>query len=161
MTKLLAGTAAVVAAAGLVVVAATVQSVPPARARLERKARDLQRLEELAAELGACEAAHAAYAERVAGSRAPELEALWTARGLSADPEGTRAERSPPAEGWARVKRAVTFGAGDIGTVMDFVRAAETSSPPWRLTRCDIRSAAATGGRGTVSLDMETLVPEP
>jgi len=59
--------------------------------------------------------------------------------------------------GWNARRTEVTFREINLDALSDFLSAAETRRPPWRLTECVIASSQKTDGYGTAVLTLETI----
>lgn len=88
---------------------------------------------------------------------APDLAALAARTVPGAAPAIREIETRALERGWQAKKTEVIFREVNLNLIADFLRAAETQRPPWRLAECVITSSAKSDGCGNATLTLETV----
>jgi hypothetical protein len=124
---------------------------------LQRKVHDLQRLGDMQAELKrGLDAVKAFEAAGTARKPAPLTDIMKeTLEGLQAD--DIKDIRKDTVQGWAIRQKQLAFNDAPMGRVMAFLNKAENASPPWRLTKCSIRSSPRVAGSARIELTLEAV----
>jgi hypothetical protein len=124
---------------------------------LQRKAHDLERLGDMRAELKrGLDAVTEFGAAGAARKPAPLTDIMKeTLEGLVAD--DIKDIRRDTVQGWAIRQKEIAFNEAPLGRVMAFLNKAENTSPPWRLTKCSIRSSPRAAGAARIELTLEAV----
>jgi len=72
-------------------------------------------------------------------------------------PDEVKDARKEAVPGWTAKQKDIVFNDAPVGEVMKFVRIAESNRPPWRLTKCAIRSSSHASGTARVELTLESV----
>jgi hypothetical protein len=91
---------------------------------------------------------------------APSLATLASAAAAGPAEEIRELDPRPLERGWSVKRTEVAFKEIKLDVLADFLRAAETSRPPWRLAEAVITASSKTDGRGDAALIMETVARE-
>ena len=144
---------AILVAAGLAMALQQVLSIRSTGERILRKSDELKQLRALEADIRPLVEAHAFVASQATGDpMAPSL-------GSDLRADDTRDTQEDVAPGWTLRRRSLSFSKVPLGSVMAAAAAAETATPPWRVTRCEIRATDRKGENAQVELQLDILVP--
>jgi len=86
----------------------------------------------------------------------PDIAQLALNAASGAETETREAESAPLADGWTMRRTEVVFGEIDLDVLQDFLVAAESARPPWRLIECEISSSRRADGFARATLLMES-----
>lgn len=144
----------------------TLQRIGDYRATLQRRARDLEGLTTVQADLAIYENAYAVF--EACRAAPPPLAALIAGLLPTGQAPAMRDLSEAGPDGWQRRRHELAFDQVPIADAMELARAAEqplrdaagNERPGWRLVKCAIRPAPGQPGIGRVVLEMEALARE-
>lgn len=149
-------TAVVLMCAGIILSWKTVVTLRDTEIRLDRKFVTLEQLQGMAVRIREGEAARDSVVKRSTAA-VPSLIPLQAEMMMGYKPDDSREGKRELQPGW--IVREMDFSYGDVpfSAAMEFVKRAESSMPPWRLTRCTLRVSPNAEATGQVLLHLEAL----
>lgn len=149
--------AVLVLAAGLFWTAINILRADDLRQRMKGKLETVKQLLELKGRHDSIEASFNALAN-LPSSSAPALATLASSSVTGSVAEIRDLDARTLGRGWSAKRAEVTFREVNLNSIADFLHAAETQRPPWRLAECVITTSQKADGYGTAVLTLETLV---
>jgi len=145
-----------VMAAALLLSVANWRHWPKQRKVLQRRLRDLNTLEHMPAPDDALQRMEALF-DPFPARETVSLEAMAVEKVPSGRADIRRKEQRAIRDGWKVTRYDVIFNDAVLREVSDFITAAETVRPPWRIVECHITAATGAPGKGRVTMVLEGL----
>jgi hypothetical protein len=142
-------------AAGLLLTARTLITLPRVRERYEKRNADLKAVAALAAASRQQTAAVQAWSQ--AATPAPALAGEFRRELPDLAPGLSDLEAAPSLPGWQVRRTAVTLANVDFRRLDDVVRVAGACRPPWSLAECVLQSSDQPGIAARMELVFETV----
>jgi len=143
-------------AIGLASTAGALRNLRGSRSRFAQTLRELQALQDIENGLSLYLGARAAFDALPQPKPSDPREILVRVLpGVRVDE--AKEERLEAAPGWTLRRKEVVFGTASFPKVMEFVEAAESQRPPWRMIRCSLRATSPDGGIGQAAIVLEAL----
>jgi len=134
----------------------TTQRLIASHARLTAVIRDIEQLQACREKLSSSLASLAAF-EQLPAPHPQLLTQMVAMLPSEAKVELGQESEQPAIAGWVVKKQELTINVAPFSRVVEFIHAAETGRPPWRLTHCMLRSSATEPGTGSAMLVFEAL----
>lgn len=123
--------------------------------RIQAKLAVLKQLQEFKHQQDIIEASFGVF--MAASNTVPSLTALASGSVTGSVPDIRDLDVRLLGRGLAVKRVEVVFNEVSLNSVANFLRSAETQSPPWRLAECKITASQKADGFGAATLTMETI----
>ena len=144
-------------AAGLFWTVINILGADDLRQRMRGKLETVKQLRELKEKQDLIEASFNTLAA-LPSNTAPSLSTLASSTVTGTVAEIRYLDARALGQGWNARRAEINFPEVNLILIADFLRAAETQRPPWRLAECVITSSQKADGIGSAGLTMEMVV---